>query len=126
MIDKKIITLELPHKSLSPNARPNRFAKSNLTKQARTTASRETYKCMNTWGLPSGTYYVVSLRFIAYWKTTRGKRDDVNLLASCKAYEDGVQDAIGQDDSTWSLEKPVHGFDPDNPRLEIEIEIEIL
>lgn len=126
MTKKKIITLPLPHKSLSPNARPNRFAKSNITRQARTLARRETYKSVNTWGLPSGSYYIVSLKYKAYWKTTRGKWDDVNLLSSCKAYEDGVQDATEQNDSSWSLDKPEHRFDPENPRLEIEITIEIL
>jgi hypothetical protein len=78
---------------------------------------------MRDWDFPTG-FVVVSLTYRAYWKH-RG-RDDVNLLASCKAYEDGIQDALRQDDSTWSLEKPIHLKDADNPRLEILINIEAL
>ncbi len=81
---------------------------------------------MNSWGLPPGSYYVESLRYVAYWKTARHKRDDTNLIGSCKHYEDGIQDAIGQDDSTWSVQQPEHYVSPDNPRLEIQINIILL
>ena len=81
---------------------------------------------MESWGLPLGTYFVTSLEVVAYWKTARHKRDNINLLASCKAYEDGIQDALGQDDSTWELEKPQHFTSPDNPRLIIKLHIELL
>lgn len=119
----QVLTLPLPKKVLSPNARPNRFAKSAAVKTHRDTARRKAYLMMRDWDFPAG-FVVVSLQYHAYWKG-RGK-DDVNLLASCKAYEDGVQDALRQDDSTWSLEKPVHHKDPDNPRLEIHINIQPL
>lgn len=116
----EILSLPLPAKALSPNARPNRFAKTGATRTHRNHARRETYRLKGGWDFPAG-YVVLSLTYHAYWKG-RGK-DDVNLLASCKAYEDGIQDALGQDDSTWSLNRPVHHKDPENPRLEIHIEI---
>lgn len=119
------LTLPLPSRALSPNARPNRFAKTAAVKVARDTARRETYLLMRDWDFPAG-FVVTHLHYTAYWKGKGGKRDDVNLLASCKAYEDGIQDALRQDDSTWSLKQPTHCFDPDNPRLEIEIHIEAL
>lgn len=121
----KILTLPLPSRVLSPNARPNRFAKTAAVRIARTTARREAYLLRKELDFPFG-FVVVALQFHAYWKTTRGKNDDINLLASCKAYEDGIQDAMRQDDSTWSIEQPVHGHDPDNPRLEIHIRIQPL
>lgn len=71
-------------------------------------------------------FFITSLRYVAYWPEKRRQWDDVNLMAACKAYEDGVQDAVGQDDSTWSLEKPSHHIDSDNPRLEIHISIKEL
>ena len=121
----EILTLPLPNGILSPNARPNRFAKSAATKTARSTARREAYLLIKEWDYPAG-FVVISLRYVAHWKTKRGKKDDINLLASCKAYEDGVQDAIRQDDSTWQLDRPIHRYDPDNPRLEIQINIQPL
>ena len=122
----KVITLPIPDRVLSPNARVNRFKKTSATRTHRTLSERETYKSMKDWGLPLGTYFVTSIELVAYWKTSRHKRDDVNLMASCKAYEDGVQDALGQDDSTWSMERPQHYISPKNPRLEIHIHIETL
>lgn len=119
----EFITLPLPEKVLSPNARPNRFAKTAATKTARDTARREAYRSKNEWDFPMG-FFIVSIQYVAYWKTKRGKWDNVNLTAACKAYEDGIQDAVRQDDSTWEHEKPQHRFDADNPRLEIHINIE--
>ena len=110
---------------MSPNARPNRFAKSKATAAARTLSRREVYKAKNTWDFPRG-FVVTSIKYVMYWKTTRGKQDDTNLIASCKAYEDGLQDAVNQDDSTWEMEKPVHYVDENNSRLEIHINIEQL
>ena len=37
----------------------------------------------------------------------RRKRDDDNIIASCKSYRDGVADALGVDDSTMRLERIV-------------------
>jgi hypothetical protein len=79
----------------------------------------------NGWDFPAG-FVVLTIQFVAYWKTKRFKKDDMNLTGSCKAYEDGLQDAIRQDDSTWQHEKPRHLYDKDNPRLEIHINIEVL
>ena len=121
----KVLTLPLPSKVLSPNARPNRFAKSAAVKTARTSARREAYLMMREWDFPAG-FVVVSIQYRAFWKTKGRRRDDVNLIASCKAYEDGLQDAVKQDDRTWSIEKPEHKYDPDRPRLEILINIQEL
>ena len=120
------VVLPLPNRCLSPNARPNRFQKSAATKKARTTARRETYAILNENPVSPTGFVVLSLRYTAYWKTKGRRKDDTNLIGSCKAYEDGVADALFIDDSTWSMEKPVHEYDKDNPRLVIEIEIEEL
>lgn len=122
----KTITLPLPNKILSPNARPNRYAKSACTKSHRTNSKRETYKAMQSWGLPMGTFYVTHLSLVAYWPSKKHQWDDINLLASCKAYEDGIVDAVQIDDSNWRMGMPEHHVDTDNPRLEIQIHIESL
>jgi hypothetical protein len=121
----EILTLPLPHKVLSPNARPNRYAKTRAVKEARTLARREAYRLSNEWDFPLG-FVVTSIGYVAYWQTSRHKKDDTNLTGSCKAYEDGIQDAVRQDDSTWQHEKPQHNVDDVNPRLEIHINIQPL
>jgi len=119
----KTITLPIPSNKLSPNKSPNKFEKARLVREARTHARRETYDAINSWGLPPGMFIVESLQYVAYWKTRNHKRDDTNLIGSCKHYEDGIQDAVGQDDSTWSVLKPEHYVSKHNPRLVIKINI---
>lgn len=54
---------------------------------------------------------------------TRGRYDDDNLMARCKAYFDGLSDAIGLDDQYFSY-APASRVDPrplGNVRLEIEV-----
>lgn len=126
MEEIKVIKLDIPHRGLNPNSNTNRFAKSNLTRTHRTNSKRETYKSLKEWGLPLGTFVVLSLKYVVYWKSWNYKRDDTNLIGSCKAYEDGIQDAVMQDDSTWKMEEPEHYVSPKNPRIEIQIKIEIL
>lgn len=121
----EILRLPLPHKCLSPNARPNRFAKTREVRIARTTASREAYLLYKEWDFPAG-FVITSIKYVAYWKTKGTRKDDTNLIGSCKAYEDGLQDAVRQDDRTWEIKRPEHLYDPEDPRLEIHIEIQPL
>ncbi len=114
----------MPNRCLSPNARPNRFAKASSTKSHRTKARREAYLLKQELDFPDG-FVIISIKYIPYWKT-KSRKDDTNLIASCKAYEDGLQDAFGQDDSTWEIEKPMHRYDRENSRLEIHINIQPL
>lgn len=124
-MDKVTLTLPLPSRALNPNARPNRYAKAGAVKVHRNNARRVAYLAMREWDYPAG-FVVFQLDTVAYWKRDSVRRDDVNLLASCKPYEDGIQDALKQDDRTWSLGKPEHHIDPEDPRLEIIIHIQAM
>jgi len=95
-----MITIELPFPSseLSPNARIHWAVKSRATKDARAEGwyaaifdvgwgDKSKLKASDlrcTW-----TFYPPDLR----------RRDDDNLVRQCKAYRDGVCDALGIDDS---------------------------
>jgi crossover junction endodeoxyribonuclease RusA len=105
------VILPWPAKELSPNARAHFMAKSRATKRARHTA----------WGLmlealkgrdPKLAGQPVGLNWTFHPKTAN-RVDDDNALAACKAYRDGIADALGTDDSqfisTIRMGEPVKG-----------------
>lgn len=56
-----------------------------------------------------------SLRY--YWPRT--PRDDDNAIASCKAYMDGICEALRMDDRNIRFRTLTHDSDKLKPRLEI-------
>lgn len=100
-----------PDKLLSPNARAHWAVKARAVKSARSLG----------WGLllealngrePKFADGPVGLNWRFHPKT-RNTPDDDNALASCKAYRDGMADALGVDDSrfvsTYQMGSPVKG-----------------
>jgi hypothetical protein len=110
------ITLPLPHQKLSPNARVHWARKSVITRRHRAlawAATREALGC----GLPRFRGYS-----LAFYYVDARRRDDDNAEASCKAYRDGIAQALGIDDH--ELPKVVLStftIDRENPRLEITL-----
>ena len=106
---KLTLTLPLPPRELSPNARLHHFPKAEVTKEYR----RRVYiQCMiqrGEWGRRETGRYLVTE---TYRFADRRKRDVRNLFAAFKAGEDGLVDAgiiPGDDDSVL-----IHG----SPRIE--------
>lgn len=91
-----VIVLPWPPKELSPNARVHWAKKSKAAKQYRA----ECYLLTKKAGIaaPDGDEILFALEFVP---PDRRKRDDDNLLASCKALRDGVADALGIDDNRF-------------------------
>ncbi len=91
-----VIVLPWPPKELSPNARVHWAKKSKAAKQYRAECFLLTKKA----GIaaPQSGEILFALEFVP---PDRRKRDDDNLLASCKALRDGVADALGIDDSRF-------------------------
>lgn len=111
------ITLPVPHKCLSPNGRPHWATKSKQTKIHRRRAKLATLQVLNGNKAPAFTGY----RLAFYFATNRN-RDDDNAMASCKAYRDGIAEALRVDDSTLALAaRPSLTVDPSNPRVEITL-----
>jgi len=110
------ITLPLPDKALSPNARVHWAKKAKLTKSYRDVAAWATVvatRPMNPfWKKASYT-----ARF--YFKDDR-RRDADNAIASLKSALDGVADAglVVNDFALWP-ERPEFHTDKENPRVEI-------
>jgi hypothetical protein len=112
------ITLPIPSRGLSPNARLHWRNKGSLTKKARWYAKvRTTDAIAKLQRRPVVTGY--SLAF--HYPDAR-RRDDDNAQASTKAYRDGIADALGIDDNTLRMSAvPTFAVDRTNPRLEITL-----
>lgn len=114
------ITLPLPPKALSPNARVHWAAKHRATRAARGRAKIEALRAIGHAASPC--WPTASARVTVYAKT-RQRRDRDNLLASCKAYFDGIADAGVLADDSGLVHQPLRiELDRANPRLVIEIE----
>jgi hypothetical protein len=113
-----VLTLPLPNAGLSPNSRLHWRSKNKLTAQHRSTAYWLTLlEVQKLDVMPPMAGY----RLAFYWATKR-RRDDDNAAAMCKAYRDGIAEALGVDDSTLKMHGPV-GMECDRlrPRLEITL-----
>ena len=89
-----------PDRALSPNARIHPLAKARAFKAAKARAFFLTKSALhgNTPKLRDDSR--MNLRLVVY-PPSRRRRDEDNLLASCKAMFDGIAAAIGIDDSLF-------------------------
>lgn len=103
------LVLPWPDRLLSPNARAHHFARSRAAKGARKTAWGLTLAALKGWTPP---WQAVALHWEFHPKTAN-RPDDDNAESSCKAYRDGIADALGIDDAkfttTRSFGQPVKG-----------------
>ena len=108
------IELPLPDSKLTPNGRCHWRTKARVTKVHRQRARLEMLARMGRAEvLPVFSRYLLEF----YWPT-RARRDDDNAAASCKAYRDGIADALRIDDHTLRMcAGPAMLHDPINPRL---------
>jgi len=105
------ITLPLPSRDLSPNARGHWSVTARKKKEARRLAGVHAFAQV-------GIIKFKAYRLDFYWPNER-RRDKDNAAAMCKAYLDGVADCMNQDDSEWDFDGVRFEIDSDNPRLEI-------
>lgn len=92
------VTLPWPDKALSPNARVHWAKKHKVTNSAKEIA----------WYAARGFERSIAVAKKAQASVTfhppdKRKRDLDNMLASCKAYFDGIATATGCDDSKWDI-----------------------
>ena len=117
------ITLPLPHRCLSPNARVHYMVKSKHTKAYRMKA-RDTamFEGMGVTSLRGAWYWPsASVQATFYFKDAR-RRDRDNLLASCKAVFDGIADAgLVANDADFTYMPVKIEKDAKRPRLELLI-----
>lgn len=93
------IHLPWPDRALSPNARGHWTKKSRATSDAKSLAYYITYDQKG--GLALSRYDGPIQAVITFSPPDRRRRDRDNMIASFKAYQDGIALATGADDSRW-------------------------
>lgn len=97
---------------LSPNARPNRYAKARIVKQTRETAmlatlgSLDVHEVRDTIAPPVTIHWTIGLR-----KGAKA-RDTDNVIANAKSLQDGICDALGLNDKHLVLGTVTQERDP--------------
>ena len=99
------ITLPWPSPDLSPNARIHWAAKARAVKAARYCAKMLTLGMV----LPAGKSQGKLPFRLEFHPPSRRKFDTDNLVARCKAYQDGIADALAVNDNLFEMQKPVVG-----------------
>jgi crossover junction endodeoxyribonuclease RusA len=113
------ITLPIPARKLSPNARVHWAERANLTRHARAVAHLAALHALNLRRPPG--WLKARLEVKAFFKT-RNFPDPDNFIASLKSSIDGIADSgIILDDKALWPERPVFRKDAENPRIEITI-----
>jgi len=121
MADELIVTLPLPPRELSPNARCNWQCKMRLTKKYRGDAYLAARDAMvrSRLRFPFPAAVVQSVLYFA----VRRRRDKDNYQASLKAAFDGLVDAgVLGDDSQLTPMPPRFEVDVGDPRVELYVE----
>ena len=94
-----MITLPFPPRVLHPNARPNHFVKAKAAKAYRAHA----FYAAKAAGVKKADKGQSAHVDITFHPPNRRKHDLDGLLSSLKSGLDGISDAIGIDDSLWSI-----------------------
>lgn len=113
------IELPWPARSLHPNARVHWAMKARATKASRNYAGWAAKEA----GIRAGDFDIPqALKVtVAFAAPSKRRVDEDGVLSSCKAYLDGISDAIGIDDSRFQIairrDAPVRGG---SVRIELE------
>ena len=123
---KLIITLPLPHKSLSPNytvgSRGARLGKAAKTKKYRTDSHSAAYAAMRNRDIVFQPNWKEATAHVTFYWPTRRRRDKDNADASLKAAWDGFVDAgLLKDDVGLTRLPTKFEYDKVQPRVVIEI-----
>lgn len=117
------ITLPLPHKHLSPNARVYWGQVATAKKRARRDAKYEAIAEMSSSQISAPHLQSARVEYRFYFKTNH-RHDADNAIASMKASLDGLTDAgLWTDDSVVTLLPPVLAVDRVRPRVEVVVTV---
>ena len=111
-----VVTLSWPNPILSPNSRVHWRPKHKAFQAAKREAFYATMinKHHHIFSGPAKVHWT-------FYPPDRRRRDESNMLASTKAFEDGISMAIGVDDSQFRVSHSVAEPVPPHGRVEVEI-----
>lgn len=111
------IFLPWPDRKLSPNARLHWAALARIKRRAK----NEAFWLAKEAGVGKIEAETISVRYAIY-PPDRRARDQDNIIASLKAYADGIAQAIGIDDSKWNISIAPRGAVERNGMIKVELE----
>lgn len=115
------ITVPIPHKALSPNARVHWRTLAGQKKKAKDSGvAHAANALMEEWIAPP-MWMMATVNVQAFFKDRRSKWDRDNFIASLKAYVDGITSAgvLANDRGLHWGEVDLSGIDKANPRVEL-------
>lgn len=126
-VDGKLtLFLPIPNRAVSPNAQRGQSKKAAINKSKKVKAHRFRAKVAMKNAMVLFDFDPALPRFtgysLAFFFSTTRFRDDDNADASCKAYRDGIAEALGMDDR--NLRKcalSTHAKDAAMPRVEFTL-----
>jgi len=113
------LTLPIPDKALSPNARPHWAAKARAAKQARHQGHAAVLISGQAAPAPPLVMHVAWYSKSAH---PNHRTDDDNMWSSLKNHRDGIADGLGVNDRDIRQGRMVYGVDKARPRVEITVE----
>ena len=114
------VSLPLPDRCLSPNARSHWAVRSKAAKRQHAVAFFETVEVLEMPGVTFQPAETNGVRCRWFFRDRR-RRDADNLLASMKHAFDGIAEALEVDDRTFVHWPAVIGYDRDRPRVEVDL-----
>lgn len=111
------LSIELPYppSELNPNTRCHWAVKAKSAKQAKTDAFWSTVSALSAAGNFTGLDGVAKVEYQIVARPKRNRRrDDDNLISSCKNFRDGIAEALSVNDTVFRCigvewEKPIKG-----------------
>jgi len=102
-----MIVLQWPARALHPNSRVHWSTRAGATKIAKSFAHWKTLERVRAtkWAVPNGRLKLC----IVFVPPDKRKRDDDGLIASFKAYRDGIASGLGIDDNRFITQAEVSG-----------------
>ena len=111
------IFLPWPDRKLSPNARVH-WA---VLAKAKSHAKESAFWLTKQAGIGKIEAGSISVRYLIF-PPDRRARDQDNIIASLKAYADGISQAIGVDDSKWNISIAPRGPVERNGMIKVELD----
>lgn len=112
-----VVFLPWPSRTLNPNSRVHwsRLAK------AKKKAKQDAYYATLEAGIGKINASALSVRYVVFPPDER-RRDQDNIIASLKASADGISQAVGIDDSKWSISIAPRGPVQKHGMIKVELE----
>lgn len=104
---------ESPTVALSPNGRLDWRRKARAVAAARRVAFYAAREAIPAGSVPAWASGAVGVRLVIAWGKGQKRMDDDNAIGACKAYRDGIADALGIKDARFRTIALDQARDPD-------------